>query len=54
MVVDVDKYVEEYKKAAKLQRLFVEKQFHINNGGFVQTYTTEPFIKPLMRYFLLL
>ncbi|MCD6558132.1 MAG: DUF58 domain-containing protein [Candidatus Aenigmarchaeota archaeon] len=54
MVVDIDKYVEEYKKAARLQRLFVEREFHINNGGFVQTYTTEPFVKPLMKYFLLL
>jgi len=54
IIVNIDKYAEAYKKAARSQRLFIENQFYANNGGFIQTYTTEPFVKPLMRYFLFL
>ncbi len=51
IVVDVDKYREEFSRAVKAHNSMIEKSFVVSRGGLIKTMTNEPFIKPLVGYF---
>ncbi len=48
--VNLDKVRKEYEQEAHRQEEFVRQQFEGGGGGFVKYYTTEDFVKPLIKY----
>jgi len=51
IVVDMDKYRDEFLRNVKIHEAMIEKAFLVSHGGVVKILTNEPFIKPLVTYF---
>ncbi len=51
IVVDIDKYRDEFAKNVKMQEAAIERAFVISRGGVIKMVTNEPFVKPFVNYF---